>query len=769
MTYKDAGLSCDNRARLLLSEMDLDEKIGQLRQLFGWKAVERKDGKLAPTEQFQETLLKGGIGSLYGTLRADPWSGITLQTGFSPREGAEAINLLQRMAVEGTRLGIPILFGEECSHGHMAIGATVFPVPLSIGSSWNPALLEEIGQAIALETRAQGGAVTYSPVLDVVRDPRWGRTEECFGEDPYLVGRMGEAVVRGMQGRRLDSPNSIGVTLKHYAAYGSSEGGRNGAPVHIGLRELHEIDLFPFRQAVRAGALSVMPAYNEIDGIPCTANRYLLEEVLRRQWGFDGFVITDCGAIDMLAEGHNIAASGEEAVAMALKAGVDMEMSGYMYGTSLRKAIERGKVSMEELDQAVIRVLEAKFRLGLFEQPYADPVRAEVFINNANHRELAKEAAIQGTVLLKNEGGILPLQRNSIQRIAVIGPNADSPYNQLGDYTSPQPPGKSVTVLEGIRTKLAGLRTEVLFSPGCRIRDASTAGFSAAVEAAASADAVVLVLGGSSARDFGEGTVDQRTGASLAREGQISDMDCGEGIDRADLGLSGVQLALAQEIGRVGKPLIVVYINGRPIIEPWVDENAAAILEVWYPGQEGGHAIADILFGDANPSGRLSLSLPKHAGQVPLLYNGKRTRGRRYLEVDTQPRYPFGYGLCYTTFDYGKLCLSRRTIGSNESTEISVIVTNSGARAGYEVVQLYVSDLVSSFTRAEKELKDFRKIYLEPGESAEVTFCVGFEELSLLGADLRKLVEPGEFRITIGPNAAEGLQALLTVEGEWRE
>jgi beta-glucosidase len=761
MDYKNASLPVDKRVADLLCRMTMEEKIGQLIQPFGWKSyVKQEDGTVAITEEFMSMMEAGGIGSLYGTLRADPWTGVTLENGLSPEEGAEAVNVLQRYALEHTRLGIPILFGEECSHGHMAVGATVFPVPLLVGSAWNPELYEEMCRAVAVETRSQGGAVTYSPVLDVVRDPRWGRTEETYGEDPYLAGVLAVAAVKGLQGQSLDSADSIAATLKHFTGYGSPEGGRNGAPAHLGLRELHETDLYPFRKAVEAGASSIMPAYNEIDGVPCTSNRYLLEDVLRQEWGFDGLVITDCGAIDMLQSGHNTAATGEEAVAAAVKAGVDMEMSGGMFRGHLAPALEQNAVAAAELDLAVSRVLTLKFRLGLFERPFADPARAKEVIGSKAHKQLARRMAEEGIILLKNNSRTLPLSKD-IGSLAVIGPNAHSPYNQLGDYTSPQPEGQIVTVLEGIRRQLGPER--VHYAPGCRIKDGSREGFPRALEAAAQADATVLVIGGSSARDFGGGTIDLRTGASLVTDHVWSDMDCGEGIDRSTLHLLGVQLELARELRKLGKPLIVVYINGRPVTEPWMDEQADAILEAWYPGQEGGNAIADILFGEVNPSGRLPLTLPKHVGQLPLNYNSRRTRGKRYLESDLSPQYPFGFGLSYTEFQYSGLWIEPAVIGPDEEALVHVDVSNAGSLAGAEVVQLYVSDLAASVTRPELALKGFSKIRLQPGERRTVTFPLNREHLELVGMDLRRVVEPGEFMVRVGTHSASTVSCSLTV------
>lgn len=764
MRYKDASLPVDERVDHLLACMTIEEKIGQLIQPFGWKTYTKDGGSISVTDSFKDEIRHGGIGSLYGVLRADPWTEVTLETGLSPKEGAAAINEIQRFAIEHTRLGIPILFGEECSHGHMAIGATVFPVPLAVGSSWNVDLYREMCHAIAVETRSQGGAVTYSPVLDVVRDPRWGRTEETFGEDPYLIGEMAVAAVKGLQGEKLDSDESVIATLKHFVGYGSTEGGRNAAPAHIGLRELHAVDLQPFKKGVEAGALSIMTAYNEIDGIPCTSDPYLLTELLRQEWGFDGFVITDCGAIGMLAYGHHVAENREQAASMALKAGVDMEMSGEVFRKHLITAVQGRLIEEEVIDNAVRRILRMKFQLGLFERPYADAEQAERRIGCREHIELARQVASESIILLKNEAHTLPLKKD-VGTIAVIGPNANQIYNQLGDYTSPQQRQQVVTVLDGIRNKLPGHDpNRILYAPGCRIKDESREGFDHALACAAKADVVVMAIGGSSARDFGEGAIDLTTGASIVTDHAWSDMECGEGIDRSSLALMGVQLELVQEIYKLGKPVIVVYINGRPITEPWIDEHAHAILEAWYPGQEGGNAIADILFGDVNPSGRLTISVPRDVGQLPVYYNGKRTRGKRYLESELTPRYPFGFGLSYTEFLYNNIKVAPERIHPQGEATIQVDVTNTGSVEGAEVVQLYISDLVSSVTRPEKELKGFQKVTLQPGETKTVTFTLGNEQLQVISQQLRPVVEPGEFRIMVGKNSADYISTSLYVQ-----
>ncbi|GGD47289.1 glycoside hydrolase family 3 N-terminal domain-containing protein [Paenibacillus nasutitermitis] len=756
--YRRASLPTDERVNDLLGRMTIGEKIGQLVQLFGWQAYTRADGKLHIDTEYEKLIVAGDVGSFYGFLRADPWTGVTLETGMQPGESAEAVNFVQRLAVELSRLGIPILFGEECAHGHMSIGGTVFPVPIAAASTWNPALFEQANAAVAEETRARGGAATYSPILDIVRDPRWGRTEETFGEDPMLCAAMGTAAVRGMQG--AIPGRGIAATVKHFAGYGASVGGRNGAPASIGPIELREKDLYPFEKAVEAGAMSVMTAYNEIDGIPCTSNRELLTDILRGEWGFDGFVITDCGALGMLAGGHRVAANYREAAALALDAGIDMEMSGEVFKNHLLAAIDAGQVSMVVLDRAVARILSVKFRLGLFENPYANPERAAEVVGSAAHRRLARELAQEGIVLLSNRNQLLPLAK-SLKNIAVIGPNASNRYNQLGDYTSPQPPEAIVTILQGIRDKV-GAEINVRYAEGCRILGDDRSGFAAAVESARGADVAVVVVGGSSARQFGDNTIDFVTGANLVAEGD-SDMDSGEGVDRIDLTLSGVQLDLVKAVHDTGVPVVVVYVNGRPVSEPWIHEHIDAVLEAWYPGQEGGHAIADVLFGDCNPSGKMPISVPRSVGQLPVYYQQRRTNGKRYLEMDNEPLYRFGCGLSYTTFVYSGLTVVPERIPVDGEATVSVDVSNTGTMAGKEIVQVYIRDEVGSVTRPVMELKAFSKIALEPGQSATVSFTIGKEQLQLVNRAMKRVVEPGAFKVLVGGSPADLLEVPFTV------
>ncbi len=784
MSYRDANLPTEARLEDLIGRMTLEEKVNQLTQLPAWTAYQKTEFGIEITELFQVLLSGNGLGSLYGVIRADPWTAVTLETGLNPREAAETVNALQRLAIEGSRLGIPLLIGVDGSHGAQALYATVFPTQIGLASTWNTALVRSVGAAIATETRAMGGNATYSPVLDVARDPRWGRTEETFGEDPYLVSSLGVAVVQGLQGERLAQPTSVVATLKHFAAHGQPQGGHNSAPNNAGERELREVWLEPFAAALKAGAASVMTAYNEVDGVPCSANRWLLSSLLREEYGFRGFVISDMGSIAMLHQGHRVAPDLARAAKLALEAGLDMEMNGSLSGGAFDQTLlesvqtgsvqsgsaqsdptQAGSVSESLVDLAVARILRVKFELGLFEQPYVDPERAERLVACLEHRDLALEAAREGIVLLKNEGSVLPLSK-SLGRVAVIGPNADSIYNQLGDYTAPQRREDVVTVLDGLRAML-GSDAEVQYARGCGVRDPSTAGFTEAISLARASDVAILVLGGSSARDFGDEAHDTLTGAAVMRAGNSGDMESGEGFDRADLGLLGVQLELLKQIHATGTPVVLVLINGRPLALEWASEHVPAILEAWYPGSQGGTAIGEVLFGDINPAGRLPISFPRSVGQLPIFYNHKPSvAGKRYVEMDGRALYPFGHGLSYTSFAYANLRLEPAAIRADQAATVFVEVTNSGARAGNEVVQLYLRDEYASVTRPLRELKGFERIHLESGETKTVRFELGFDELSLWDASLRRVVEPGTFRVMVGGNQFDVLEATLEVSGE---
>ena len=762
--YKQATQPIEARVADLISRMTVEEKVGQLICPLGWEMY-TKTGKnsVEPSALFKQKMNEVPIGSFWAVLRADPWTQKTLETGLNPELSAKAINALQRYAVEQTRLGIPILFAEECPHGHMAIGTTVFPTSLTAASTWNPDLLYDMGAAIGLEAASQGSNIGYGPVLDVAREPRWSRMEETFGEDPWLTSVLGTAVVRGMQGDNSADKQHVICTLKHLAAYGVPEGGHNGGPVYAGERLLRSQLLLPFEKAVKAGAGTVMTSYNSIDGIPCTSNRHLLTDMLRGEWGFNGFVYSDLLSVDGIA-GMGAAANNKEAAVLALKAGLDMDLGGGAFGKNLKKALDEGLITMADLDRAVANVLAMKFRLGLFDTPYVQPKRAREVCRSAEHKQLAQKVAEEGTVLLKNDG-ILPLSR-TMKRIAVIGPNADMPYNQLGDYTAPQAREEISTVLDGIRD-VAGNNVEVVYERGCAIRDTTSADIPAAVRAAEGADVVVLVVGGSSARDFETKYI--ATGAATVDESKtLSDMECGEGFDRATLSLLGKQEQLIEAVAKTGKPLVIVYIEGRPLLMNRAAEVANALLTAWYPGEQGGKAIASILFGDVNPSGRLPVSIPRSVGQLPVYYS--QNINRDYMDEKGTPLYPFGYGLSYTQFAYSDLIITPNaepsimplmeplTVSLSEGSgavRVSLTVKNTGNRSGHEVVQLYLSDRAATVSQPPLQLRAFKKVCLDAGESQRIEFTLGFDELSLINQEMKRVVEPGEFKVLVGASSSD--------------
>ena len=745
--YKNPDLSPRQRTADLINRMTLEEKVGQLLCPFGWEMWEKDGDDVVPSKSFQKHVRNHHIGMLWGTYRADPWTQKTLENGLDPASAAKAGNALQRYVMENSRLGIPVFLAEEAPHGHMAIGTTVFPTGIGLASTWAPATIEEIGQVISEEIRLQGGHIGYGPVLDLVRDPRWSRVEETYGEDPELTGQMGAAMVRGMGGGDLTRPGSVISTLKHFIAYGVPEGGRNGSPAMFGLRELHKNFLPPFRDAVEAGALSVMTAYNSVDGVPCTSNEYLLSDVLKDQWGFEGYVVSDLFSIEGLTGSHRVAENHQDASVMALKAGVDVDLGGNAY-RNLVDAVKQGQVDGSVLDSAVSRVLRLKFEMGLFEDPYVDPEKAGNEVRRPEHIAVANQAARQSIVLLENKDDILPLDRREIDKVAVLGPNADKQYNQLGDYTSPQAPSNIVTVKEGVEAKLG--KAHVEYVRGCAIRDTSWNEIDEAVAAARNTDVAVVVVGGSSARDFE--TEYEDTGAARTSDDTVSDMDAGEGFDRATLDLLGHQMALLRAVKATGTPVVVVYIQGRPMKMNWASENAHALLTAWYPGQEGGNAVADVLFGDYNPAGRLPITIPRHEGQIPIYYNRQNPRGHDYVDTPLAPLYHFGYGLSYTDFEYGDLAVEAE--GDNRF-KVSFTVRNTGSRAGEEVAQLYIRDQVASTVQPIKQLRDFSRILLEKGEEKEVVFLLSEEDLSIVGMKMDRIVESGRFDLMIGASSQD--------------
>jgi beta-glucosidase len=736
--YQDASLPIDQRVEDLLSRMTLEEKVGQLVCLMGWDSYVRNGKKVTVSKKFKGEVDSLHVGMYWAVFRADPWTQKTLDNGLNPEKAAQAANAMQRYVIEHTRLGIPLFLAEEAPHGHMAIGTTVFPTGLGMAATWNPQLMQQAGAVIGKEIRTQGGHISYGPVLDLAREPRWSRVEESLGEDPCLSGTMGAAIVRGLGGGDLSLPYSTIATLKHFIAYGVSEGGQNGARSIVGPRELKQVFLPPFKQAIDAGALSVMTSYNSLDGIPCTSNRVLLTDVLRDEWEFNGFVVSDLFSIDGLKGTHHIATSLQDAAIQALQAGVDVDLGGNCY-PKLIEAVKQGRVSEATVDEAVRRVLRLKFKMGLFENPYVDPQTADKEVHNEEAIAISKRTARESITLLKNDG-TLPLNKNV--KVAVVGPNADNVYNMLGDYTAPQADGKVVTVYNGIKAMLGD--ANCVYAKGCAVRDTLDCDIPAAVEAARQADVVVAVVGGSSARDFKTSYED--TGAATADQKFISDMECGEGFDRATLDLLGRQMELLEALKKTGKPLVVVYIEGRPLNKNWADENANALLTAYYPGEQGGNAITNVLFGEYNPAGRLPVSVPRHVGQLPVYYNKPVPTAHNYVEMSAQPLYPFGYGMSYTTFEYSDLTIT-------EGLDYTFKVTNTGNRKGDEVVQLYLHHDHPSVVQPERQLKAFKRITLEPGETRTVTLHLDFGDLAIVDANMVKTVEPGTYQILIGSSS----------------
>ena len=751
--YRQAAAPVDARVADLLGRMTIEEKVAQLLGVWNRKReIQDAQGRFDPANA--KALLGNGIGEVSRPSEvARPTSGAPYRTA---REQALFVNAVQKWLVENTRLGIPAMFHEEALHGLVAPGGTHFPVPIGLASAWDPALVERLMGVAALEGRARGTQHVLSPVVDLGRDPRWGRIEETYGEDPYLVTQMGVAAVRGYQGTSLPlAADKVFATLKHFAGHGSHEGGVNTAPALVPERLLRAELLVPFQAAVKAGAYTVMPSYNEVDGIPAHANSWLLTDVLRREWGFSGLVVSDYFGVEQMQTRHHVAADKADAAAQALDAGVDLELPDPYGFSELVGLVKSGRMAESVIDRSVARMLRAKFLAGLFETPYVDPDRAERVTNTPEHQALALEAARKSIVLLKNQGAVLPLDRSRVKTLAVIGPNAKGVH--LGGYS--RDPGRGIDVLSGI-TARAGAGVKVVYAEGVRITeheadwggDTVVLGNPAqnrtriqdAVKVAKEADAIVLALG---------------TNESVSREAW-ADNHLG---DVADLTLMSNQEELVQAMLQTGKPVIALLINGRPLAVPLLAERVPAIVEAWYAGQEGGTAIGEVLFGDVNPGGKLPVTFPRHSGQLPVYYNRRPTSFRNHLDLTREPLWAFGYGLSYTTFQLDDLRVASPAIGPGGTTEVSVRVRNSGARAGDEVVQLYIRDQVSSVTRPVKELRGFTRVTLQPGESKSITFRVGPDELSLIDRHMQRVVEPGRFDVMIGTSSATQLTATLDV------
>ncbi|MGJ1262689.1 glycoside hydrolase family 3 N-terminal domain-containing protein [Sphingobacterium spiritivorum] len=738
--YKDASQSVEIRTRDLIQRMTLEEKVGQLLCPLGWEMYERKGNTVTVSQKFKDIVANKHIGMLWATLRADPWTQKTIANGLNPQLSAEAANALQKYVIENTRLGIPVFLAEEAPHGHMAIGTTVFPTGIGQASTWNPALLQKMSATVAKEVRQQGAHISYGPVLDLSRDPRWSRVEESYGEDPVLTGTLAAAIVRGLGSGNLSDPFATIPTLKHFVAYGIPESGHNGSAASVGERELREYFLPPFQSAVAAGAKSVMAAYNSVDGIPCSSNKFLLTDILRKEWNFNGFTVSDLGSIEGIKGSHRVAKDHKQAAILAIEAGLDADLGGNAY-VRLIEAVKQGEVQENSIDQAVSRILALKFEMGLFEKPFVDVKTAKKEVKTESNIALSRQVARESIVLLENKNNILPLRKDV--KFAIVGPNADNVYNMLGDYTAPQPDGAVTTVRQAISARLP--KAQVSYVKGCAIRDTTNSDIAAAVTAARQSDVIVAVVGGSSARDFKTEYIS--TGAAVASDKNVSDMESGEGFDRSTLDLLGRQMELLKALKQTGKPLVVIYIQGRPLNMNWAATQADALLCAWYPGQEGGHAIADVLFGDYNPAGKMPLSVPRSVGQIPVHYNRKSPLDHRYVEEAATPLYAFGYGKSYSDFEYKDLKIQKE----NTDYRVSFTLTNTGKYDGDEVPQLYIRNQYASVSQPVQQLKHFERIHLKTGESKTVSFVLTAGDLSVINTQMKKVLEPGSsFKIRVG-------------------
>jgi len=761
LPYQDPTLSVERRIDDLLSRMTLEEKVGQMLCLWqGKRAITDRDGRFDPARA--PKWFRIGVGRIERPGEAH-----------GARAEAEFTNAIQRWVKDSTRLGIPVLFHEEALHGLEAEQATSFPQAIALASTWNPELVERVFAVAAAEARARGVHQVLAPVVDVARDPRWGRIEETYGEDPYLAARMGVAAVRGFQGSdAVVGPSHVLATLKHMTGHGQPESGTNVGPAPYGERTLRDVFLYPFEVVIKeAGARSVMPSYNEVDGIPSHANRWLLHDVLRGEWGFDGVIVSDWFAIAQLADLHHVAADDAEAARRALAAGVDVELPDVQaYGT-LVDQVRQGRVPEAAVDSAVRRLLRPKFELGLFEKPFVDPDRADRLSGADTSRSLALAAARQAITLLKNERALLPLRADRLSRVAVIGPHAGEVL--LGGYAGG--PRHTVSILEGIRTRL-GPRAKVEYAEGTRITEDSTFTREPQPHLGGTrshtrwgADRVVPADSASNARR-------RAAAVALARRSQVAIVVVGDNEmtsreayapnhlgDRADLGLPGQQEELVRAVLATGTPTVLVLIHGRPLSIPALGSLVPAILDGWYLGQETGTAVAEALFGDINPGGKLPVTVARHVGQLPVFYNYKPSARRGYVFDTTQPLFPFGYGLSYTTFTYANVRVAPARIGPQERTTVSVDVTNTGTRAGDEVAQLYIRDVVSTATRPVKQLRGFRRVTLQPGETRTVTFEIGPDQLAYHDAGMKRVVEPGRFDVMVGGNSVDVHSTALDV------
>lgn len=714
-TPKPSQAEIERKIDALLAQMTLEEKLGQLQQLDG-----EANGNFRP--EHLDLLRKGQLGSFLNV------------------RGVKNTNAVQRVAVEESRLKIPALFGFDVIHGYR----TVFPIPLGEASSWDTRAIERAESIAAKEASAAGVRWTFAPMVDIARDPRWGRIAEGAGEDPFLGAAIARARVRGFQGADYSAPDKILACAKHWVAYGAAESGRDYNTTDMSETTLREVYFPPFKAAVDAGVGTFMSAFNDLNGVPTSANPFTLTQVLRREWKFDGFVVSDYESVRELMN-HGLAATESEAARAGVNAGVDMEMVSRLYNKHGTELIKEGKVSQATIDEAVRRVLRIKFRLGLFEKPYADEARERVEIMSAENIAAAREIAGRSMVLLKNEREVLPLNKN-LKSIALIGPLGDDQKDLIGSWTGDGKPEDTVTLLAGIKAKVSP-QTRVVYAKGCELGCDNVDGFAEAVRVAGESEAVIIAVG------------------------ESAEMS-GEAASRSSLDLPGRQLDLIKAIHATGKPYVVVLMNGRPLTINWIAENSNAVLETWFAGTQAGNAISDVLFGDVNPGGKLPVTFPRSVGQIPIYYNHKNT-GRppdvnnkytsKYLDVPVTPLFPFGFGLSYTQFQLTNLQLSATSIRPDGRLSVSVEVENTGKRAGDEVVQLYVRDVASSRTRPVRELKGFERVTLKAGEKRRVSFTLAPEQLGFYNREMRFIVEPGEFKVFVGNSSVGGLEANFEV------
>lgn len=735
----------------LISQMTLDEKVGQLNQhLYGWQCFKKNDnGDYELTDLFKQHVQRfGGVGAIYGLMRADAWSGMNEINGIKKEDSQKVVQMIQDYLRDNTRLKIPALITEECVHGQLGLGRVVYPTNLAIGMTWNPSLLEAICDDVSFELGSQGGHLALFSALDVMRDPRWGRSEECFSEDTYLTCEFVKSAVNGFQ--KNNHENGVAVVLKHLCAQGACSGGHNSGAAAIGPRELQEIFLPPVQTGVKSGAKAVMAAYNEIDGIPCHINKELLTDTLRGEYGFEGIVMADGCALDrlLLMDDNRVKMAG-----LALEAGVDLSLWDDVY-TELKSTVEQGYIDEAVLDQSVMRILKLKMKLGLF-------IKKEPVSRIQASRDLALQAARECQVLLKNDD-ILPIKNNNL-KIAVIGPNANNKINQLGDYTPFQKDEDVITLYEGL--KQLAVNCEVNYALGCKIRGLSKEYIDEAVNLAKESDIVVLALGGSSARNF---KMEFESNGAVRTSYDKYEMNCGENVDMASLDLDGLQIELFHQIKAVNDNIITVLIQGRPhsIIDIAVDSKA--VLCGWYPGNLGGIALAETILGINNPSGKLSVSIPRSVGQLPCYYNGKSFGAKvDYVDLPGDPLYPFGYGLSYSEYQYQNICLSEEKITikqlEKQGLTVNLDVINTGTVDGQEVVQLYLIDNESTVTRRQKELKGFVKVAVKAGQKRRVSIHLDGEAFKIWNYQMKYLIEPGSVDILIAKDSQNYITKKLII------